>query len=628
MPIATWPVAGDELLAVTRVGDAPLTLAQRQASLAHLLAHTPFRTVRALLDQFDEIRSPTGTRLVLCECGLAQFSLEAADDVRICGESGGGGVVAEGVAHDISLRAYLEVLYYSDEHTRPPMEICLRGTPVPPRDWTAFLHEWPRGKPAYSYVPSALMSRDGPAAGGRGGNHGGVSGGGESGGGGGGSGGGGSGGSESGSEGCGCGESPMVGDAAKGVVALPAGRLGPASVRFGTSAPLEELIRTFSMRAGSGQQNHELNERKRALEAYTGVFYYNHDRLILPLVRLPKQNEAYIGLKMLTTEKRLTLFGTAIVGVCCERFLVPEHNKAGYEAKSFEPNVYALGRHSLPSFEDLHKRTVNEHFKTHLREVLAPAYHTARLRMGRAPSLTAPKDGKAARATTDAATAPLRSGAPPARLTPDDFRAADRPGGASKKQRRTTQDGGGGGGGGGEGASHTSSRAHARLPSPTVNVIEEEGWTPRPSKRNDPTAEDSHPPSQPAEQPAGGAFEADAAAAELSRSLRWSPQQVEADRAAGQLLAAEEALVAAHARAVEKSAVALPRERRVVDEAARGGHACGGMEGYAQQVRESIAWRRAQLRELEAALERFDASCATEEAARSHVKGPVDMPWA
>ena len=59
---------------------------------------------------------------------------------------------------------------------------------------------------------------------------------------------------------------------------------------------------------------------------------------------------------MMTTEKRLTLFGTAVLGVCREGFLTPEHNKTRYAAKAYEPNIYA--RPQLPSFQQLHSHWV------------------------------------------------------------------------------------------------------------------------------------------------------------------------------------------------------------------------------------------------------------------------------
>ena len=67
---------------------------------------------------------------------------------------------------------------------------------------------------------------------------------------------------------------------------------------------------------------------------YTGVFYYNHGRLIVPLAKLPKQTESNTGSIMMTTMKKLTIYGHCIVGVVREGFLTPAHNKAGYVAET------------------------------------------------------------------------------------------------------------------------------------------------------------------------------------------------------------------------------------------------------------------------------------------------------
>ena len=143
-----------------------------------------------------------------------------------------------------------------------------------------------------------------------------------------------------------------------------------AEVRFGTKYSIDEVYRVLSGR------RHEDIERKSEINAYSGVFYYNHDRLIMALEQLPKQLEASRGNKMMTTEKSLTVFGTVVVGVCREGFLTPEHNKAGYEAKSYKPNVFAQPQR--PSFQDLHKKQVNDFFKTHLAEVMTPAFVAAK----------------------------------------------------------------------------------------------------------------------------------------------------------------------------------------------------------------------------------------------------------
>ena len=282
VPIATWPSSGDQLMSTT-TAEAPLSHEARAKSLDVLLKHSPFLTKEELLAQFVSIPGDTGTRLVLYECDPAQFDVSTVDDVHI-GSAVGGTAVADGdefvAPHDNSLRSYLEVLYYSDSAWQPEMRIRLRGTLVPPRNWSAFLQHWPEDKESYAYTPQCLRGAG----------------------------------------------SSDADEKAYG-----------SKVVFGTVEPLQEIISTLSARVGGDV----VAAKKRYLQGYTGVFYYNHDRLILPLMLLPKQKEASKGNKMMTTEKRLTIYGTSVVGVCREGFLTPEHNKAGYEASSLMPRVYS-----------------------------------------------------------------------------------------------------------------------------------------------------------------------------------------------------------------------------------------------------------------------------------------------
>ena len=317
VPVATWATDTDALLDDT-ADDAPLSREQRWGSLQVLLKHTPFTTEESLLAEFDRIPHRTGTRLVLYRCEPGQFDVTEAGDVRITTEgeqASGGGAAA---AHVTSLRAYLSVLYYADstDGVMPTMQISLRGISVPPRDWTAFLNEWPSGRAPYSYTPKVLLS-DGDE------------------------------------------------------------RTYGAKARFGTMEPLDEILKVLSARGG-GNRNGVLKQQKDDIEKYTGVFYYNHDRMIMALERLPKQVDSNTGSIMMTTEKKLTIYGIGIVGVCREGFLTPEHNKAGYEAKSYEPSVFA--KPSRPSFQDLHKVQINDFLKKHLKEVMTPAFQAAKQR--------------------------------------------------------------------------------------------------------------------------------------------------------------------------------------------------------------------------------------------------------
>lgn len=278
VPVATWPSRGSELLSETTV-DAPLTHKERVSSLEVLLENTCFSTVRELLAQFDEIPGDTGTRLVLYDCDAQQFDITSTpDDIRVA--DGASDESADEhhqhvlVDHDSSLREYLMVLYYSDATTRPRMGIYLRGTLVPPRNWSTFLRGWPSGRPAYKYTPYCLASEE-------------------------------------------------------DVKGKP--KAYGADVRFGMIAGLDEVYKALSTK---GKLQPHVQALKTRLDSYKGVFYYNHDRLIMPLERLPKQAEANKGNQMMTAHKRITVYGTVLVGVCREGFLIPEHNKAGYKAKT------------------------------------------------------------------------------------------------------------------------------------------------------------------------------------------------------------------------------------------------------------------------------------------------------
>ena len=313
VPLVTWG-ADDRVLTET-ADDAPLALEQRQRSLQLLLKHTPFGTERMLLEQFACITSPTGTRCVLFDCNPSQFVTSAAD-ICIAREGEGGEDVVSPPAHEESLRAYLEVLWYADDSVQPTMQVYLCGHHVLPRNWSTFLLEWPAGRPPYSYEPRFLAEANKAD------------------------------------------EKQSYG----------------AMVRFGTTAPLDEIIEVLSRHRSTPEQR----RRKQALQEYTGVFYYNHGRMTMALEKLPKQVELSQGNSMQTTEKKINNHGIAIVGVCREGFLTPEHNKAGYEAKTYQPNVFA--RPGRPSFQDLHKVQVNNFLKKHLKEVIGPAYAAAKQR--------------------------------------------------------------------------------------------------------------------------------------------------------------------------------------------------------------------------------------------------------
>ena len=291
----------------------PLKAAQRQASLAVILAHTPFRTESALLEQFRRISGAHGTRLLLLHCDNQVLdTAAAADDVLVTHPaSGGDRDGAHPQQHEVSLRSFLEVLYYADSSTAPAMQISLRGHLVPPRRWDMFLLEWPEDTTEYTYKPTGLDSG--------------------------------------------------------------AGEYG-ASIRFGLRVPLRELHSIFTSKHVRGLDRTVLQERKAELQDYTGVFYYNHGRLIRPLERTHQQLQSlHSGNIMLTAEKKVTLFGIGTIGVCREGWLLPTHSKSEYAMRPVHPSAFYRGGTERPDYPQLQK-VVDKKLIEFLSTVIAPRY--------------------------------------------------------------------------------------------------------------------------------------------------------------------------------------------------------------------------------------------------------------
>jgi hypothetical protein len=292
----------------------PLKAAQRQASLAVILAHTPFRTESALLEQFRRIPGAHGTRLLLLHCDNQVLDTAvAADDVVVTHPaSGGDRDGAHPQQHEVSLRSFLEVLYYADSSTAPPMQISLRGHLVPPRRWDMFLLEWPEDTTEYTYKPAGLDSS--------------------------------------------------------------AGEYG-ASIRFGLRVPLRELHSVFTSKHVRGSDRAALQERKAELQDYTGVFYYNHGRLIRPLERTHQQLQSlHSGNILLTAEKKVTLFGIGTIGVCREGWLLPTHSKSEYAMRPVHPSAFYRGGTERPDYPQLQK-VVDKKLIEFLSTVIAPRYN-------------------------------------------------------------------------------------------------------------------------------------------------------------------------------------------------------------------------------------------------------------
>lgn len=112
-------------------------------------------------------------------------------------------------------------------------------------------------------------------------------------------------------------------------------------------------------------------------------------------------------------------------------------------------------------------------------------------------------------------------------------------------------------------------------------------------------------------------------AADLSRSLRWSEEQLEAERAAKLVLAAEESLLATHAAGLKATPAALAAEQSLVDAAS----GTGGMDVYVPALRQAMERRRQELHALESSLQLYEQRCAHEESLRRQVRQPVNLPW-
>ena len=97
---------------------------------------------------------------------------------------------------------------------------------------------------------------------------------------------------------------------------------------------------------------------------------------------------------------------------------------------------------------------------------------------------------------------------------------------------------------------------------------------------------------------------------------------MQAHKAAKALLLAEERLLGAHAAACKQAKeVTLPQEEELLEAASRD----GDVEGYARKLRALLQQKREQLDSVAAALAEFERSCASEDAARKQVRGPVNL---
>ena len=118
VPQATWHVPSRVMFEHTtgEEGDAPLSEEQRSVSLKVMLEHTPFGTVDKLLEAgLKHLTGDHGTCLLLFACDAKQFDISSdANDILLPLPSDDLSTAdaPTPMAHEVSLRAFLEVLYY------------------------------------------------------------------------------------------------------------------------------------------------------------------------------------------------------------------------------------------------------------------------------------------------------------------------------------------------------------------------------------------------------------------------------------------------------------------------------------------------------------------------------------
>ena len=124
-PQFTWGADGELLPSTTDF----LCNAARRKSLATLLAYSPFEEPDVWA--FFNAMGLSGTCVALWGSIEQEHEL-MADDLVLKGSN-------YRWQHECSLRSMLEILYYSDDATKPSMQIFIRGEAVVPRNWSTFL---------------------------------------------------------------------------------------------------------------------------------------------------------------------------------------------------------------------------------------------------------------------------------------------------------------------------------------------------------------------------------------------------------------------------------------------------------------------------------------------------------
>mmetsp|Transcript_87495 Transcript_87495/g.255835 ORF Transcript_87495/g.255835 Transcript_87495/m.255835 type:complete len:889 (+) Transcript_87495:11-2677(+) len=114
----------------------------------------------------------------------------------------------------------------------------------------------------------------------------------------------------------------------------------------------------------------------------------------------------------------------------------------------------------------------------------------------------------------------------------------------------------------------------------------------------------------------------DREADDLTQSLQWSPEQLQADQAATRLMQAQEALLAAHSASTRHAREMLPEAEALIEF----GRQEGNMEQFAVRLRTMEQQRQHLADVVSSALLEYERCCTQEDEARLRVKS-MNLPW-
>lgn len=154
-PVCTWDVATGRVLDDSgRRGEEQLLsdYKARCASLQLILKISPFQTEEELLGDFLRRMGRSGSRgtMLMMWGGLGEkYRVGVAAQKDILNRK----APDDAKRYDVSLRAFLSLLYYQDDFERVPMRIQLMGKLVEYRNWSSFLHLAEK----YTYKPQKVQ---------------------------------------------------------------------------------------------------------------------------------------------------------------------------------------------------------------------------------------------------------------------------------------------------------------------------------------------------------------------------------------------------------------------------------------------------------------------------------------